>query len=219
MNKTLSFVGLDFNLIKPYRTSILFLIALGVAMGIGFRSTSTLASYFMMSLMLIMSYPFSIGDKNGLDTLYGTLAISKKTVVTGRYMFAVTLEMICAALSIILSWVLSFIIKTDYIITDELFTLCLLSFIFSLIVAIQYPIYFKYGYNKAKVVALVPLLIIFILIVNLPTIAKLFAKDFSWNVLFLKLMENDVLMYVAMVIAGFGLLYLSSFVSYKVYDK
>lgn len=219
MNKTLSFVRLDFNLIKPYATGILCLLVLGIAMGFGFKSTSTLASYFMMSLMLIMSYPFAVGDKNGLDTLYGTLSLSKKNIVTGRYLFVLMLEIICVVLAFFCSWILSIVISTEFILANELFTLSLLSGVFSLIVSIQYPIYFKYGYNKAKILALIPLFIVFITIIQLPTLAKLFNWDFTWDTLLTNTMGNPFLMYVAPVVAGLVILFLSCLISSHIYAK
>lgn len=219
MNKTLSFVGLDFNLIKPYKISILFLLGLGIAMGFGFKSTSTLASYFMMSLMLIMSYPFSVGDKNGLDTLYGTLSLSRRTIVIGRYLFVLILEVTFAALALFCSWILSIVISAEFILINELFTLSLLSGAFSLIVAIQYPIYFKYGYNKAKIIALIPLFIVFLAVIQLPTLAKLFDWNFTWDSLLTNIMGNPFLMYVVPIVAGLVLLVLSCSISCGIYAK
>ncbi len=39
MNKTLSFIGLDFKLIQSYKTTFLIIIAMGVVMGASMKST------------------------------------------------------------------------------------------------------------------------------------------------------------------------------------
>ncbi|MDR2042827.1 MAG: ABC-2 transporter permease [Clostridium sp.] len=59
----------------------------------------------------------------------------------------------------------------------------MLSGIFSLIAAVQYPISFKFGYNKAKLLALLPLLALFFVIIQLPALAERFGGQFSWEAL------------------------------------
>jgi len=217
MKKTFYFVGMDFYLIKPYMGSIFFLLAMGIGMGLGFRSTGTLSSYYMMSLMLVMSYPFSVGEKNGLDTLYGTLSMSRKTMVEGRYFFAFILEVLCAAFAFISGWVLSRFLHLEFIPQNEFFTLSLLSCIFSVIVAIQYPLYFKLGYNKAKIIALFPLFALFLLVIQMPTLANLFGWAFTWESLFESVLGNPLLMYAAPVFTGIIALLLSCSVSERIY--
>lgn len=219
MNKTFSFVALDFRLIKPYRISILLLLILGIVMGGWAKSVSTLSSYFMVSLMLIVSYPFSISDKNGLDTLYSTLALKRKTVVIGRYLFVLILEVIFIILAFICSLALSIVTKTEFILSEMLFILSMLSCIFSLVIAIQYPIYFKYGYNKAKILSLVPLFIVFLAIIQLPTLAKLFNFNFSWDTIITIIMKNTFLIYIVPVVLGLILLAFSCSMSCKIYTK
>ena len=219
MNKTLSFMGLDFSLIRPYVKSILFMLGLGVAMGGGLKSTTTLSSFFMFSLILIMSFPFAVGDKNGLDILYSTLPINRRNVVVGRYLFVLTLEVVFFALALLCSWLLSMVLGVEYILASELFTLCLLSGAFSLVVAIQYPIQFKFGYNKAKIGGLIPLFMVYLVIILLPTLSKVFGFDFSWDGVLVKLMENVTLLCVASVLAGLMLLAVSCRVSCGIYAK
>ena len=217
MNKALSFIGLDYRLLKPYSSSVLLLVALGVGMGYFFKSANTLASYFMMSLMLMMSYPFAITEKNGLDMLYGTLSLDRKTVVTGRYLFALTLELLCGVSAIVFAWLLSKVIGAPFVLEEIIVTLCILSGIFSFIVAVQFPIYFKLGYSKAKFMALIPMAIIFPVAVKLKDIAKLFNLDISWDNLSTILEENYVAVSLAPVIIGLMLILLSSLLSRAIY--
>lgn len=219
MNKTLAFTGLDFNLIKPYSKSTGLLLVLGIGMGVFFKSPTTLSSYFMMALMLIMSYPFAVGEKNGLDTLYGTLSLSKMNVVKGRYLFAVALEVIFAALSLLCSWILATVLKTEFILPEMLAALSFLSLAFSLIVALQYPIYFKMGYTKGKILALIPFFAVFLIGLQIPTLAKMLNWDFSLETILTGLMENPFIVYVAPISLGLILLALSCLISCKIYAK
>lgn len=219
MSKLISFVRLDFHTIKPYKNSILIIIILGIGMGFGFKSASTLSSYFMMFLMVIMSYPFSIGDKNGLDTLYGTLPLNKKNIVAGRYLFVLMLEIIFVFLALLCSFALSVVCNLEFILSQELLVLCLCSVVFSIVVAIQYPIYFKLGYNKAKFIALIPLLAVFLIVIQLPMLVKLFNLNFSLEVLFANIAEKPLLMCLIFVATGLFVLAISCKISQKFYIK
>lgn len=219
MRKTLSFVGMEFHSLKPYRTSILILFVLALVMGLFFKSTDTLSSYLMMVLILLMSYPFSIGEKNGLDTLYAILSINRRTVVKGRYLFALTAEAACIALAILFSWVMTLFIEIKFDIARTLFSLSLLSSVFSLLVAIQFPVYFKYGYSKAKILALIPLFIVFIGIIELPLLSRLLDIEFSWRNIPFTVSDIPVIMYVVPVIVGLALMWLSCMLSGRIYAK
>lgn len=219
MSKTLSFVGLELRSLKPYRTSIFILFVLALGMGFFFKSTDTFSSYLMMILMLLMSYPFSIGEKNGLDTLYATLSINRKTVVKGRYLFAIAAEVACIALSILFSWVMTLFIEIKFDIAGTLFSLSLLSSVFSLLVAIQFPVYFKYGYSKAKILALIPLFIVFIGIIQLPLLTNLLGIEFAWSNISFAVSDIPVVMYFLPVIIGLALLWLSCILSGRIYAK
>lgn len=218
MRKTLSFVGMDLRALKPYRTSIFILFVLALGMGFFFKSIDTLSSYLMMVLILLMSYPFSISEKNGLDTLYATLSINRKTIVKGRYLFALSCEVVCVALTILFSWIMTLFIEIKFDFAGTLFSLSLLSSVFSLLVAIQFPVYFKYGYSKAKFLALVPLFIVFIGIIQLPLLTRLLSIEFEWSNISFAASDIPVVMYVPVII-GLALLWLSCILSSRIYAK
>lgn len=219
MKKVLSCVGLDVKLVKPYAKSVLFLLALGIFMGLMFKSSETLSSYFMMMVMLVMSYPFAVIDKNHLDVLYGTLSVSRKSIVIGRYVFVLILITVCGLLAFGSSLALSAIIGEELIIPQLLVMLCALFMTVSLVVALQYPIYFKLGYTKAKMAAMIPLFIVFALIVMIPTLAKLA----NWNVSLTSLLEglaqHTAALSIGALLTGMIFLTVSCFVSYKLYLK
>ena len=219
MNRVLSFVALDFRLIKPYVKSILFLLILGIGMGFGFKSVTTLSTFFMMSLVLVLPYPFTISEKNGLDMLYSTLSLNRTTVVKGRYLFALALGVLYVVTTFLCSVVLARIIGAEFIVGETATVLCVLSSVFFVIVALQYPIYFKYGYTKARFLALGPMFIVFLGVIMVPTIASLFNHDFSWESVLLNLPENPLLVCVIAVVVGLVILGLSCVLSGRVYEK
>ncbi len=219
MNKLIAFAGLDFKLLRAYKISILVLLIWGVGMGFTMNSVNSVPSYMMVALMLCMSYPFAVGEKNGLETLYATLSLNRKTVVIGRYLFVFTMEVITMAFAVLSTWAAAMVLNEEFVLTESLLILFVSSGIFSMIVAIQYPIYFKMGYNKAKFVALIPLVMILIIVLQIQKLLEFMKWDISLNDLLTKAMENQVLTYAVMVLGGLLILSLSCFVSYKFYCK
>jgi hypothetical protein len=40
-----------------------------------------------------VTYPFAVGEKNGIDSLYIFLGINRETVVIGRYLYALVIDL------------------------------------------------------------------------------------------------------------------------------
>lgn len=159
MNKTLSFAKLDYITIKPYMTIKNLAIIILVMGYMGYiLGQQSVIGFVMMYGVIYASYPFAVGDKNGIDTLYTTMPLGKKNIVIGRYIFALSLNMLFGVLALVLSGVISMFLGKGVNWKEELLTI-LVCFIFcSIVTAIQLPIYFKLGYAKARTVALLPLI-------------------------------------------------------------
>jgi hypothetical protein len=218
MNKELAFLSLDFRLLKPYRKTLFILPILGLVIGFWFDSTLTMLSAFMMMvLILVMPYPFAISEKNGLDTLYGTLALERKTVVIGRYFFALALLIVTMIITIILALLLSLINMAEFDFQEVLLTISLLSGIFFVITAIQYPIYFKFGYNRTRLVPMltgVGILLLIRLLAELNTRLGWDVEGYDWDAFFTSFWGC-----VLPVLLGLGLLALSCAISCRIYTK
>ncbi len=89
MIKPLAFARLDFITIKPYLTVKNLIIFAMVAAAINlYMGGSASIGIIMAYATVYVSYPFALGEKNGVDMLYSTLSISRGNVVAGRYIFA-----------------------------------------------------------------------------------------------------------------------------------
>ena len=79
MNRTLSFVRLDFITVKPYATlkNLIIFVAVALIMIISSGGGSSAIGILMVYAVLFSSYPFAVGEKNGIDALYVTLSISE----------------------------------------------------------------------------------------------------------------------------------------------
>ena len=159
MNRTLSFVKLDYLTIKPYLTikNLLLLLLVFVFIGYGTGESSVLIGMLMMYSMIYASYPFAAEDRNKIGMLYATLPITKNRIVAGRYLFTLGLNAVVGILSFVISALLMTVLKKGFN-GEETLTNSLVCFIlFSILEAIQLPIYFKFGYMKAKFLVYLPL--------------------------------------------------------------
>ena len=159
MSKALSFVRLDFITVKPYITTKNLLILLVAVVALSFNNTGSvvLIGIIMAFALMYSSYPFAIGEKNGIDQLYSTLPMSKRSVVLGRYGFVLAFDVMSGVAACIFSFALQTILRQTFSLYETLLTVLLLFVIYTFFQAIQLPIYFKLGYAKAKFLAYMPI--------------------------------------------------------------
>lgn len=158
MNKALSFVRLDFVTVKPYFTlknfAIIIVAPLIILISTGV-STMTVGMFVIIAVLYV-NYPFAVCEKNGMDALYPTLSINRRTVVLGRYLFALAFDLCAALMGLVLTFVPLSVMQKTVNVGEMMLTLLATFAVVSLIEAVQLPIYFKLGYSKAKVVAYLP---------------------------------------------------------------
>jgi ABC-type transport system involved in multi-copper enzyme maturation permease subunit len=107
---------------------------------------------------LMASYPFAVAEKNDLDTLYATLPLSRRGFVAGRYLFAgllfVVTELVMTALAVALGAATGRSVAGDAVTT----MLAVCAAAYATVVAIQFPVFCRTGYTRARLVALLPFL-------------------------------------------------------------
>jgi len=161
MNKLKAFVLLDFVTMKPYLTVKNLLIYVIVALFLSIMSGSAASGVGIAVAMASMftGYPFALGEKSGMDILYTTLSLSRKTVVSGRYLFALVLNLCTIILSYVIAMIGILVTRISSF-TEQAFETLLVSFVlftmFIVIQAVQLPLYFKFGYSKAKFFIMIP---------------------------------------------------------------
>ena len=161
MNKALNFVRLDFITVKPYMTfkNLIIFFMVPFIFIISSGSSAAAMGMFMALAVLYVSYPFAVGEKNGIDSLYPTLSIRRSAVVLGRYLFALLLDFSAGVFAYFYSFAAFRILRKDFDTSEALTVLLVLFIVFSVIQAVQLPIYFKLGYAKAKLFAYLPFMI------------------------------------------------------------
>ena len=159
MRKTISFVKLDFLTVKPYLTlkNLFLLVVVCVFVSWGNSSSSMVVGMVMMFGATYVSYPFAVGEQNGIDSLYASLPITHDTVVRGRYLFTIAVNLCAALLAFSTMLFASALFKKAFSLHETLLIVVITFFVFALVQAFQLPIYFKLGYSKAKFVAYIPL--------------------------------------------------------------
>ena len=162
MNKAISFVRLDFITIKPYLTAKNLLLFVGVAliMLIVNNSPAGAIGLLMSCAALYASYPFAVGEKSNIDVLYTTLSIKRETVVLGRYLFAMIIDILAGFFTFIFSFAVQIVRSRSFDTIEALATVSVLFMVFSIIQAAQLPVYFKLGYTKAKFIAYIPFVVL-----------------------------------------------------------
>ena len=181
-------INLDYISIKPYFTLKNLIILLFLYFFYFFISKNPMAatSVILFFSIIYSSYPFLIGEEAGIDSLYRIFGIKSEKVVIGRYVFALVLFIFAFLISIVFSTIFSFFVETtdikEFFATSFAYLLVYLIFI-----SLKYPLYFKFGYKKAKSISALTFALIGIL-----TFLVMTFKD-SLNYFFV-LMENNIFM-------------------------
>lgn len=158
MDKTMLFARLDYFTIKPYLTlkNMLIFIVIALIMIFSSGEGASAIGILMVYGAIFASYPFAVGEKNGIDGLYTILSIKRKTVVKGRYIFSFLISLCTALLACFFSVTILLLLNKEAPIVDIFMTALILLFVFTLIQAIQLPIFFKLGYERARLIAYLP---------------------------------------------------------------
>lgn len=153
---------LDLLSIKPYLTikNLIILIGLGTLYGVLSKNPAFVLATVQMFAVLFSGYPFMVGEESGIDPLYKLFSISSKDVVKGRYLLAT----VSVIIMLVVGVVMAMLIGIAYPMEDLFYSLLLaapcIGLISLIIIFIEYPIYFKYGYKKGKTLTAVPMLLL-----------------------------------------------------------
>ncbi|MCL2050449.1 MAG: ABC-2 transporter permease [Lachnospiraceae bacterium] len=165
-DKLWAFVRLDFVTIKPYFTAknILIYVALAIYMAFMSKSIITTVGIGLMLATLNIGYPFALGEKCNMDALYIMMGTDRKTVVKGRYLFSLLLNLLAVTFTMAIALVVLFV-RNLYdglggMLVQSLGAVLMISVLFLMIQAVQIPLFFKLGYAKAKFFSIFPFLIV-----------------------------------------------------------
>ncbi|WP_416334967.1 ABC-2 transporter permease [Anaerococcus sp. DFU013_CI05] len=207
-------IKLDIISIKPYFTLKNFIIMTVLALFYMelMDSPNVIMSITMIFSMIFSSYPFLVGENSGIDGLYRIFSIDCKDVVVGRYILAGLLYIMTSLIGLIFYLIIT-LIKSIPMNIDILITLAINFLVYAVVTALQYPIFFKYGYTKAKTYALIPIFIIGIIAMSL----GFFIKDFKQILSFLE--QNKSMILISVIILVVVIIFISIKLAIKSYKK
>lgn len=189
-------IKLDIISMKPYYTLKYLIIILAIFFYNSFIMKSPMGMLPMILFYAVMfsSNLFLLGENSGIDSLYKIFSIGSKKVVIARYILAGLIFIVASLLGFSIYAIVS-LIKNMPIGLDMSMVIVINFVLYAIIISVQYPIFFKSGYIKAKTFKFLPIFIIAIIGMAL----GYFIKDFGPILNFV--LENQ-----RMLIIGFCIL-------------
>ena len=161
MSNILKMVQLDIALLKPYYKYFILII---IAPVITLTQKDILQCMVFPVIMLSMTAinTFSVAEKNDLNRLYGLLPVSKKDIVTGRYIFTALLGVLGIVISFGINLIKLIIMKAPITLDEGVLSIGVSIILFFLFTAIQLPGFFRFGAIKGKFFSFIPLFGLFL---------------------------------------------------------
>ncbi|MBG9985838.1 ABC-2 transporter permease [Facklamia sp. DSM 111018] len=166
---------LDILSIKPYLTikNLVLLVGLSILYSVLSQNILFVASMTQIFSIMFASYPFLVGEESGIDPLYKMFGIKADEVVKGRYGVGILFVLTMLLVGALLLFFISIFYPQEHLL-ESLLVIIPSTFILStLVIFIQYPLYFKYGYTKGKQLAMIPFLLIAIIML----VSNLYQKE------------------------------------------
>lgn len=174
MRNVLKCARLELITFKPYLRSMMLVPALGIVMALALSSSMVLGFYLLFGVMMTASYPFGVTESNRLDFLRASLPMSKKDEVLGRYAFILLFGAAALAAGIVLVSLVEALRHGGSSVLETAAVLIAAFAVMLLLVALQYPLLYRFGYAKAKNFTAAPMVLLLIICIQLPKVLKPF---------------------------------------------
>ena len=206
---------LDLLSIKPYLTikNLIILIGLGTLYGVVSKNPAFVLATVQMFAVLFSGYPFMVGEESGIDPLYKLFRISSKDVVKGRYLLATVSVIIMLVAGVVMATLIGLAYPMEDLFYSLLLAAPCIGLISLIIIFIEYPIYFKYGYKKGKTLTAVPMLLLAI-----GTVCSTYFNESLKSILQFLVMNPFVAMGIICIIF-FVIVVISLKLSHKLYEN
>jgi hypothetical protein len=159
---------LDLRTVAPYRRQGLVLFGLVVLLFANKSAVALVPALVLLVTSQIAAYPFLVADKAGLETLYAVLPLPRRSVLYGHYAWATASFLATAAVGTALAVVFARVEAVPFG-AHTLVTVLTVSWaLFAVNVAIQFPLFIRFGYSRISVVGTtVPLAVVTLAVVRL----------------------------------------------------
>lgn len=212
MTNSLKMARLDFYTMKSQLASYAVIIWLVLLFGFMGSSVTLICINCAWFVALMSTTIFAAQEKNNLNRLYGSLSLKLKDIVLGRYLFTVMSFVLSSLFAIALFFVFTRFGGQPFTLNDVFFSLGLSFLIFSAIVGMQMPIFFKLGYIKARVWMMIPFAAVIGLVV-LPALVE----ELSGIIAFM--ISNQMILTLCCILASCVIQFLSYKIAVAAYRK
>lgn len=181
MNAVVRMAVLDLRTVAPYRYQGFVVFGVVVALLAHNRPVVVVPALVLLVTSQVAAYPFVVADKAGLETLYAVLPLPRRAVLLGHYAWAVAAFVATATvgttLALLLAWGESVPFGGRTLVT----VLTLSWAMFVVTVAIQFPLFVRFGYSRISVLCtFLPLAVIMLVVTRLHLTIATFASIQAW---------------------------------------
>jgi len=212
MTNSLKMVKLDFFTMKSQLASYAVIVLFVLLFGFMGSSITLICINCAWFVALMSTTIFATQEKNNLNRLYGSLSLKLKDIVLGRYIFTVMSFVLSFIVAIVLFFGLALFQGNSFKLFDVFLSFGVSSLIFSAIVGMQMPVFFKMGYIKARVWIFIPFAGVIGLVVLFGVV-----KGLSGIIAFMR--SNETILVISCLLASYIIQYLSYRVSIIAYRK
>jgi len=155
---------LDVRAVAPYYPQLLVFVGI-MTLFAATKTASTVMPVAAFFAVFTAAYPFAVAEKYDLDTLEATLPLRRRDVLAGRYAGAVVIFVVAVTLATVVTVVNGVLRGGEGLDAASTVSAIGVSWAaFAVIEAAQLPIYVRWGYNQARLVAFVPVLLLVMVI-------------------------------------------------------
>ena len=219
MGNSLKMARLDFFVMKSQLFTFLSLAPILLMFGLMGASAALMGIHAAWyTALLVACNIFAIQEKNGLDRLYGSVALKLEDIVLGRYVFMLLLYF--ASFIVAMAMHCGFALYRSHApaAIDILLGLGISFLAFSTIVSMQTPLYFKMGFIKGRAWSMLPFFALMLML--LVPIAPHFVPALSsWTGAIERVQGNPPLLICLGLSAGCAMLLASYRLSVAAYRK
>ncbi len=215
MSNAFRFFKLDCITVKPYYKLYLYILLFPIFFIFINRDPSFYFPFAMIMAAASIGYPFSFEEKNQLKNLYGTLSLKKEDIVKGRYLFILMQGFVFFAFACLASFVTIMVSKETFDLQVLFLVIGMTFALFSFIVSIQLPIYFKLDYQKGRIMTMIVYLVFLALLLSL----RRFSSDAGSGRVFLFIAEHPYGFIGSLILFAVVAFLVSYLISKKLYQS
>lgn len=162
----INYLKLDLKLIKESIKYFAIVPAIFVVFMIWEKQYNLMSSYLCFFLIIFATIPFSIQGNEKSTQMYYMFPCKISSMVLGRFLCLISIAFI---IFLIDGSIVAYMYKIDIINKNEIVGMFLLGIMSLITCLIQYPIYYRFGFEKGKAISMVTYLIPAFAIFSLPS--------------------------------------------------